>query len=177
MPVHPACHTPQAWFDVIVAIGSTTSDVPVTGDPLNERDIFSPGSIRDGKRMDLTELALLVIALVLATVIFYVSSAIVGQDWDANSSFILRIIVVAVIAVIVIPVFQDAADHFQLGAIGLLFAFVLLIIVVRFVIVDELTVSDDWLASIVVSLIGVVLIYLVDEVASRLFDVRLLSIF
>jgi len=127
--------------------------------------------------MDLTELALLVIALVLASVIFYVSSAIVSQDWTTNGSFILRIIVVAVIAVIVIPVFQDAADQFQLGAIGLLFAFVLLIIVVRFVLVDELTVSDDWLASIVISLIGVVLIYLVDEVASRVFDVRLLSIF
>jgi len=145
--------------------------------PLSERDIISPGSIRDGKRMDLTELALLVIALVLASVIFYVSSAIVSQDWTTNGSFILRIIVVAVIAVIVIPVFQDAADQFQLGAIGLLFAFVLLIIVVRFVLVDELTVSDDWLASIVISLIGVVLIYLVDEVASRVFDVRLLSIF
>lgn len=144
---------------------------------MNERDIISPGSIRDGRRMDLTELALLVIALVLAAVIFYVSSAIVSQDWTTNASFILRVIVVAVIAVIVIPVFQDAADEFQLGALGLLFAFVLLIIVVRFVLVDELTVSDDWLASIVISLIGVVLIYLVDEVASRIFDVKLLSIF
>ncbi|MCU0852344.1 MAG: hypothetical protein MUC90_03685 [Thermoplasmata archaeon] len=127
--------------------------------------------------MNLTELALLVIALVLAAVIFYVSSAIVSQDWDANASFILRIIIVSVVAVVVIPVFQDAANEFELGALGLLFAFVILIIVVRFLLVDELTVSDDWLASIVISLIGVVLIYLVDEVASRLFDVKLLSIF
>lgn len=127
--------------------------------------------------MDFDEIVLLVLALVLAALIFYISGAIVGQDWSASPSYILRIIVVSVIAVIVIPVFQDAANEFELGALGLLFAFVLLIIVVRFVLVEELTVTDDWLASIVISLIGVVLIYIVDEVAIRFFDVNLMPIF
>jgi len=43
-------------------------------------------------------------------------------------------------------------------------------------VIDELSVSDDWLAAIVVSLIGVVLIYIVDEVAQRLGDISLLSV-
>ncbi|MBU0686073.1 MAG: hypothetical protein ABIE25_09405 [Thermoplasmatota archaeon] len=127
--------------------------------------------------MSFEELALLLIAILLAAVIFYVSGAIVGQDWSAGGTYILRVLLVSVIAVVVIPVFRDAADQFDLGALGLLFAFVLLIIVIRFVLVDELTVNDDWLASIVIALIGVVLIYIVAELASRYSDIALLSIF
>jgi hypothetical protein len=66
---------------------------------------------------------------------------------------------------------------FDLGDLGLLFAFVLLIIAVRFIMVDELTVNDEWLASIVISLIGVVLIYIVDQLGRRLADIQMLSLF
>lgn len=127
--------------------------------------------------MSLEELALLLIAILLAAVIFYISGAIVGQDWSASGTYILRVLLVSVIAVVVIPVFRDAANQFDLGELGLLFAFVLLIIVIRFVLVDELTVNDDWLASIVIALIGVVLIYIVAELASRYSHIALLSIF
>ncbi len=127
--------------------------------------------------MSLEELALLLIAILLAAVIFYISGAIVGQDWSASGTYLLRILLVSVIAVVVIPVFENAANRFDLGELGLLFAFVLLIIVIRFVLVDELTVNDDWLASIVIALIGVVLIYIVAEIASRLSDASLLPIF
>jgi len=127
--------------------------------------------------MSLEELALLLIAILLAAVIFYISGAIVGQDWSASGTYLLRILLVSVIAVVVIPVFENAANRFDLGELGLLFAFVLLIIVIRFVLVDELTVNDDWLASIVIALIGVVLIYIVAELASRLSDASLLPIF
>jgi hypothetical protein len=127
--------------------------------------------------MSLEELALLLIAILLAAVIFYISGAIVGQDWSASGTYILRVLLVSVIAVVVIPVFRDAANQFDLGELGLLFAFVLLIIVIRFVLVDELTVNDDWLASIVIALIGVVLIYIVAELASHYSHIALLSIF
>jgi len=127
--------------------------------------------------MSFEELALLLIAILLAAVIFYISGAIVGQDWSASGTYILRVLLVSVIAVVVIPVFRDAANQFDLGELGLLFAFVLLIIVIRFVLVDELTVNDDWLASIVIALIGVVLIYIVEELARHYSHIELLSIF
>jgi hypothetical protein len=127
--------------------------------------------------MSFEEFALLLIAILLAAGIFYVSGAIVGQDWSASWTYILRVLLVSVIAVVVIPVFSDAANQFKLGELGLLLAFVLLIIVIRFVLVDELTVNDDWLASIVIALIGVVLIYIVAELASRYSHIDLLPIF
>jgi membrane protein YdbS with pleckstrin-like domain len=126
--------------------------------------------------MDLEVLALLLLAILLASVIFYVSGAIVGQDWSASGSQILRILVVALVAVFVIPIFRDIAGELGAGDLGLLFAFVVLVIVVRFVLVEEMTVSDEWLAAIVLSLMAVVMIYIVDEVSRSLFEVGLFRV-
>jgi len=113
--------------------------------------------------MNMEQLALLVVAIVLAAIIFYISGALVSQDWSMTAAYALRILVVSLIAVVVIPVFRDAANQFGLGDLGLLFAFVLLIMIVRFVLIDELTVT-------------VVLIYIVDEVSRSIFDVNLLTV-
>jgi len=127
--------------------------------------------------MTLGELALLLVAILLVAIILYVSGALVSRDWSVTNTYLLRVLVTAVIAVIIIPVFQEAAGEFRLGDLGLLMAFVILIVTIRFLIVDELTVADDWLASIVIALIAVVLIYVVDKFADELFDIRLLGVF
>lgn len=126
--------------------------------------------------MTIEELLLIIAAIVLVTILFYVSGAIVSQDWSITAPYALRILVVAILAVFVIPVFRDAASQFDLGDLGLLLAFVLLIVAVRFIVVEELTVSDDWLAAIIVSFLAVVLFYIIEAVA-RLFHVALVSVF
>jgi len=127
--------------------------------------------------MTLGEFALILAAIILVSIILYVSGALVSRDWSVSNSYILRVLVTAIIAVLIIPIFRDAAGEFRMDELGLLIAFVLLIIAIRFLIVDELTVADDWLASIVIALVAVVLIYVVDMVADELFDIRLLSMF
>jgi hypothetical protein len=125
--------------------------------------------------MDFEVLALLLLAILLASVIFYVSGALVGQDWSVSGSQVLRILIVAIVAVFVIPIFRNVAGEFGAGDLGLLFAFVVLVVVVRYVLVEEMTVSDEWLAAIVVSVIAVVMIYIVDEVSKSLFDVGVIG--
>ena len=136
-----------------------------------------PDGILHSGTMDLGQLILLIIAIALVSVIFYISGAIVSGDWVVQAPYVLRIVIVSMFAVVAIPVFRNAMGEFDLGDLGLLFAFVLLILAVRFILVIELTVSDEWLASIVISLIGVVLIYIVDEVAMHLADIQMLSLF
>ena len=126
--------------------------------------------------MNVEALALIIAVIVLVSLIFYISGAVVSQDWTISGSLILRILVVALVAVFVIPAFRDAAASIDIGDLGLLLAFVLLVIVVRFVLVEELAVAEEWLASLVISLIAVVLIYIVDEVSRAIFDLRLLEI-
>ena len=127
--------------------------------------------------MDLEVLALLMLAILLAALIFYISGAVVGRDWSVSGSQVLRILVVSLAAVIVIPVFRTVAGDLGVGDLGLLFAFVILVVLVRFVLVDEMTVSDEWAASIVLSLIAVVLIYIVDESSKSFFGESLFRFF
>ncbi len=126
--------------------------------------------------MSLEELLLIIVAIVLVTLIFYVSGAIVSQDWSITAPYALRMIVVAILAVLVIPVFRDAASQFDLGDLGVLLAFVLLIVAVRFIVIEELSVSDDWLAAIVVSFLAVIIFYVVEAVA-RALGVALVAVF
>ncbi len=120
---------------------------------------------------------MLIVALVLVFVIFYISGAIVGQDWSLPAPYLVRVIAVAIVAVVAIPLLRSGAEQLQLGELGVLLAFVILIIVVRFLMVEELAVSDEWLASIAISLVGVVLIYVVDALSQAVFDVRILALF
>ena len=130
-----------------------------------------------GESTNLEALIMLIVVIVLVALIFYVSGALVSQDWSTSGSLILRILVVTLIAVFVIPLFRNAASSIDIGDLGLLLAFVILVVVVRYVLVEELAVAEEWLASIVISLIAVVLIYIVDAVSRALLDLRLLEIF
>jgi len=127
--------------------------------------------------MDIAELVLLLVTIVVVALIFYVAGALVSREWSVNASYALRLLVVSLVAVFVIPVFGNATNQLHLEELGLLLAFVLLVFLIRFVMVEELVVTDDWLASIVIALVGVVLIYVIDEIAVQLFKINVLAFF
>lgn len=127
--------------------------------------------------MTIDQILLLLMTVLLVALIFYASGALVSRDWDCTGSYAVRLALVSLVAVILIPLFRGVAEDMNLGDLGVLFAFVLLVAIVRFILVDELTVPDDWLASLVISLLGVVLIYIVDGVAHSVFGVRILTVF
>lgn len=127
--------------------------------------------------MSIEQLILLLVAVLLVALIFYASSALVSSDWSIDGPFALRLLLVSLIAVLVIPFVSGVAHDLGIDELGLLFGFVILIFVVRYVLVEELPVADDWLASIVITLLGVVLIYAVQELADRFFDTRMLTVF
>jgi predicted ABC-type exoprotein transport system permease subunit len=125
--------------------------------------------------MNLEALIMLIVVIILVAVIFYISGALVSQDWSLGGSLVLRIIIVTLVAVFVIPLFANIGSA-DLGHLGVLLAFIILVVVVRFVLVEELAVSDEWLASIIISFIAAVLIFTVDAVSREFFDLRLLEL-
>ena len=127
--------------------------------------------------MSIEELLLILVTIVIVALVFYASGALVGRDWGCTGPYALRLAVVAVVTVIVIPVFRDASDSFDLGELGVVVAFVLLIFLVRNILVDELTVSDDWQASIIISLLGVVMLFIIEAIALAAFDLTMFALF
>ena len=126
--------------------------------------------------MDGYQLLLLLLTIILVIAVFYASAAIVAQDWSASSEHVLRLLVVSLIFVFVVSTVSDLGSERGLSDLMLLLSFVVLIVVVRYVLVEGLAVVDDWLASIVISLMGVTLVFIMDELADALFDLHLPSI-
>jgi len=126
--------------------------------------------------MDAVELALLLVVVVIVLLVFYASAALVSQDWSASPEHLLRLLVVSLVFVFVVSAIGNMSREHVFSDLLLLLSFVVLVVVVRFVLVEELAVSDDWLASMIVSLIGVTLIFMIDILVDALLDLSLPSI-
>lgn len=127
--------------------------------------------------MNTEHLLLLLVTILIVFVVFYVSAAVVSRDWSVSPEYLFRILVVSLVAAFVVPFVSELGNEYGISDLMLLLSFVVLVVVVRYVMIENLAVSDDWLASMIVSLIGVALIFVVDEVSGQLFDIRLPTIF
>jgi len=126
--------------------------------------------------MDATDILLLCVTILIVIVVFYMSAALVAQDWSMTPPYFLRILVVSLVFVFVVPLVSDLGRDHDLSGLMLLISFVFLIAVVRFVMVEELAVPDDWLASIFISLIGVSLIFVIQALSDHFFELGLPSV-
>jgi predicted neutral ceramidase superfamily lipid hydrolase len=126
--------------------------------------------------MNASDILLLCVTILIVIVVFYMSAAIVAQDWSMTPPYFLRLLVVSLVFAFVVPLVSDLGKDQGLANLMLLLSFVFLIVVVRFVMVEELAVPDDWLASIVISLIGVSLIFVIEAISDHLFDLGLPSV-
>ncbi|HUV61792.1 MAG TPA: hypothetical protein VMW71_06470 [Thermoplasmata archaeon] len=126
--------------------------------------------------MDASDIILLCVTILIVIVVFYMSAAIVAQDWAMTPPYFLRLLAVSLVFAFVVPMVSDLGRDQGLANLMLLLSFVFLIVVVRFVMVEELAVPDDWLASIVISLIGVSLIFIIEALSDHLFDLGLPSV-
>lgn len=125
--------------------------------------------------MDIWDIILIITMLVLLTLVLYIAAGIVSGDWSHSAGTWLRFILVAGIAVILIPVFQSLANAVSAGDLGLLIAFIIIMLLVRWLIVPELTVADEWMTTIFASFLTVFALYIIERVASWLFHYQIFS--
>ena len=126
--------------------------------------------------MNIEHLLLLLATVLIVFVVFYASAAFVARDWSVSPEYLFRILIVSLVAAFVVPFVSELGGEYGISDLMLLLSFVVLVVVVRYVMIENLAVSDDWLASMIVSLIGVSLIFVVNELSGQLFDVRLPTI-
>ena len=125
--------------------------------------------------MELGEILLIIILLIVLTFIIYIAAGISTSDWDVPIGIWLRFFLIAVCATFLIPIFQAGAGLIGAGDLGLLIAFILIMLLIRFIVMTELTVADEWLATVFSSTLVVIILYVIDKLAFALFEVRLFS--
>lgn len=82
----------------------------------------------------------------------------------------LRFLVVAAVAVFLIPALQSIAIEFEAAELVLLIAFIIILFMIKALIVTELAVSDEWMTSIFTSLLTVIFVFIIQRVVSFFFE-------
>jgi len=125
--------------------------------------------------LDIGEILLVIIMLIVLTLVIYIAAGISTSDWDVPIGIWLRFFLTAACATVLIPLLQIGASWVGTGDLGLLIAFIIIMLLVRFIVMSELTVVDEWMATVMTSTLVVIILYVIERLADLLFDVRLFS--
>ncbi|HUW43336.1 MAG TPA: hypothetical protein VMW02_03770 [Thermoplasmata archaeon] len=121
------------------------------------------------------QILFIAITLVILIFVIYLAAGIVSGDWGHSGGTWLRFVLVAAIAVILIPALQTAAGWVDAGDLALMIAFIVIMFLIYLLIVPELTVADEWMAAIFASFLTVFALYALEKVVDALFHVHMFS--
>lgn len=110
--------------------------------------------------------------IVIVMIILYIATRIVCKEDIISAAYALRLFVTAVLAVVLVPMLESALG---LGIVGLLIAFFLLVLIIRYVIVSEASLGEEVTESILIALITLISIFIINYISKELFDVAVLS--
>ncbi len=122
------------------------------------------------------ELIVLLFEIVVVMIILYVATRIVCKEEVVSAAYALRLFITALLAVVLVPLFEGLLQgQFGLGIIGVIIAFFLLVLIIRYIIVEEASLGEEVTESVLIALITLITIYIINWIASELFDVRVLG--
>ncbi len=110
--------------------------------------------------------------VVIVMIILYVATRIVCKEDIVSAAYALRLFVTALLAVVLVPMLQSMLG---LGIIGLLIAFFLLVLIIRYVIVSEASLGEEVIESILIALITLISIFIINYIAKELLGVTVMG--
>ncbi|UCD92343.1 MAG: hypothetical protein JSV43_09050 [Methanobacteriota archaeon] len=120
--------------------------------------------------MDAIDLAFFFIEILIVMIILYVATRLVCKEEVVSAIYLLRLFVTAFLAVVLVPLFQGMLEsQFHLGIVGVIIAFFLLVLIIRYVIVSEASLGDEIVESILIAIITVVAIFIINFIMESLF--------
>lgn len=120
--------------------------------------------------MDAIDLAFFFIEILIVMIILYVATRLVCKEEVISAIYLLRLFVTAFLAVVLVPLFQGMLEsQFHLGIVGVIIAFFLLVLIIRYVIVSEASLGDEIVESILIAIITVVAIFIINFIVESLF--------
>jgi len=126
--------------------------------------------------VDMWDVLLIIVMLVVLTLVLYLAAGIVSGDWEHSAGTWLRFILVAGVAAVLIPFLQALASTVSAGDLALLIAFIVIMFLVQWLIVPELTVGDEWMTTIFTSFLAVFALYIIERLVDWLFNFRMFAI-
>lgn len=115
-------------------------------------DILNPGILSIG---------LFILSILVVMLFLYIATRLVTREEVLTASYALRLFLTAILAVVVVPLFAGLVTD---PVIGILVAFLVLMLVVRFLIISEASLGEEWLESFIVTFLIILFVYLFNLV-------------
>ena len=122
------------------------------------------------------EWIVLLFEIIVVMIILYIATRIVCMEEVVSATYALRLFITAILAVVIVPLFEGMLQsQFGLGILGVIIAFFLLVLIIRYIIVEEASLGEEVVESILIALITIIAIYIINWLAAELLDVKILG--
>ena len=111
--------------------------------------------------LDIVSVVLFIATVLLVMLFLYIATRLVTREEVLTANYALRLFVTALLAVVIVPLLADLLTD---AVIGILVAFLALMIVVRFLIISEASLGDEWLESFIVTFLIILFVYIFNLV-------------
>jgi len=119
--------------------------------------------------MDIVSVVLFLVTVLIVMLFLYIATRLVTREEVLTASYALRLFITAVLAVVIVPLLAGLLTD---AVIGILVAFLALMIVVRFLIISEASLGDEWLESFIVTFLIILFVYLFNLVLVKVLEIK-----
>lgn len=114
-------------------------------------------------------LVLFVITVLIVMLFLYVATRLVTKEEILTAPYVVRLFITAVLAILLLPLLVGLLGD---PVIGSLSAFLMLMVIVRYVIIPEASLGDEWLESVIISILLILFVYIFNYAIKELLGVK-----
>jgi len=118
--------------------------------------------------MDIVSVVLFIVTVLIVMLFLYIATRLVTREEVVTASYALRLFITALLAVVIVPLLAGLLTD---AVIGILVAFLALMIVVRFLIISEASLGDEWLESFIVTFLIILFVYIFNLVLVKVLGI------
>jgi hypothetical protein len=132
--------------------------------------------------VDLASVVLFVISILLIMFIIYVAARLVTKEEIASGPYIARLFITALVIAILAPLLIGfLSDFLGLGTtgglLGILISFIILAIILRYLVVSEVSLGSEWFEAFAIALLCIILLTIFNIAIGYLGQKPLFSLF
>lgn len=111
--------------------------------------------------LDLVGIVVFVITLMLVMLIIYAATRLITKEEVASLPYMSRVFLMALVIVILVPLLTSFFGSFvglggSGGLLALIISFLVVVVIMRYVVISEASLRDEWLEAFAVTILCVV---------------------
>lgn len=118
--------------------------------------------------LDIVSVVLFIVTVLIVMLFLYIATRLVTREEVLTANYALRLFITAVLAVVIVPLLAGLLTD---AVIGILIAFLALMIVVRFLVISEASLGDEWLESFIVTFLIILFVYIFNLVLVKVIGI------